>query len=214
MVIDAKEKRDVATADVVGAYLNADMPDFVVLKLVGSAVDIMCMVNPKYKKFVTHENGKRHQGYELSHDLKPKKIDTCLMIPRAIAMQSKLDDSSVLMLLIKIQEYYKKTQYTKVIVNVTSFFACSEQSDQIKLNKKDLTKLCLKMLVRSKKFVEGKTAQVSPFTPDYDSMTDVPIVDAANAYDCPITLKTYIIVCHNALYVPAMDHNLVPPFIL
>jgi hypothetical protein len=59
MVIDAKEKRDVATADVVGAYLNADMPDFVVLKLVGSAVDIMCMVNPKYKKFVTHENGKR-----------------------------------------------------------------------------------------------------------------------------------------------------------
>jgi hypothetical protein len=34
----------------------------------------------------------------------------------------------------------------------------------------------------------GKTAQVSPFTPDYDSMTDVPIVDAAIAYDCPITL--------------------------
>ena len=52
MMIDAREKRDVATADVVGAYLNADMPDFVVLKLVGSAVDIMCKVNVKYKKFV------------------------------------------------------------------------------------------------------------------------------------------------------------------
>ena len=58
MVIDAQEKRDVATADVVGAYLNADMPDFVVLKLVSSAVDIMCTVNVKYKKFVSYENGK------------------------------------------------------------------------------------------------------------------------------------------------------------
>ena len=59
MMIDAREKRDVATANVVRAYLNADMPDFVVLKLVGSAVDIMCEVNEKYKKFVTYENGKK-----------------------------------------------------------------------------------------------------------------------------------------------------------
>jgi hypothetical protein len=28
LIIDAKEERDVATADVVGAYLNADMKDF------------------------------------------------------------------------------------------------------------------------------------------------------------------------------------------
>ena len=59
IIIDAYEKRDVATADVVGAYLNADMPDFTVMKLTGEAVNIMCRVNPKYKDFVTVEKGKR-----------------------------------------------------------------------------------------------------------------------------------------------------------
>jgi hypothetical protein len=58
-MIDAKERCDVATADVEGAYLHADMEDFVLLKLVGKAVDIMCQVNPKYEKFVVIENGKK-----------------------------------------------------------------------------------------------------------------------------------------------------------
>jgi len=35
------------------------MEDFVILKLVGEAVDIMCQVNPKYKKFVVVEHGKK-----------------------------------------------------------------------------------------------------------------------------------------------------------
>ena len=34
LMIDAKERRDVATADVEGPYLHADMEDFVLLKLV------------------------------------------------------------------------------------------------------------------------------------------------------------------------------------
>jgi hypothetical protein len=59
LMIDAKEGRDVATADVEGAYLHADMEDFVILKLAGEAVDIMCQVNPKYKKFVVVEHGKK-----------------------------------------------------------------------------------------------------------------------------------------------------------
>jgi hypothetical protein len=59
LMIDAKERCDVATADVEGAYLHADMEEFVFLKLVGEAVDIMCQVNPKYEKFVVIENGKK-----------------------------------------------------------------------------------------------------------------------------------------------------------
>jgi len=59
LMIDAKERRDVATADIEGAYLHADMEEFVLLKLVGEAVDVMCQVNPKYEKFVVIENGKK-----------------------------------------------------------------------------------------------------------------------------------------------------------
>jgi len=59
IIIDAFENCDVATADIEGAYLHADMEDFVLLKMVGEAMDIMCNVNPKYVPFVVMENGKR-----------------------------------------------------------------------------------------------------------------------------------------------------------
>jgi hypothetical protein len=35
------------------------MEEFVLLKLVGEAVKIMCQVNPKYENFVVIENGKK-----------------------------------------------------------------------------------------------------------------------------------------------------------
>ena len=59
----------------------------------------------------------------------------------------------------------------------------------------------------------GKLADVSPFTPDYASM-QIRVVDAAVQYDCQYTGKSYILVIRNALHVPAMKHNLLPPFIL
>ena len=59
LLIDAMEERDVGIADVKGAYLLADMKDFVLLKMVGQSVDILCDVNPKYKRYVTFEKGKR-----------------------------------------------------------------------------------------------------------------------------------------------------------
>ena len=61
LVIDAHEKRAVAIFDVPGAYLNADMPEdkFVILKLEGQFVDIMCKVNPEYLKDVRFEYGKK-----------------------------------------------------------------------------------------------------------------------------------------------------------
>ena len=62
--------------------------------------------------------------------------------------------------------------------------------------------------------LSDRTAQVSPFTPEYKSLKEVPIIDAAVAYDCPITDKSFILVFHNALSVPSMEHNLLPPFIL
>jgi len=45
-----------ATADVVGAYLNAEMLDFVLLWLTGDTIDIMCCVNPCYSQYMVFEN--------------------------------------------------------------------------------------------------------------------------------------------------------------
>jgi len=59
LLIDAFEKRDVAMADVVGAYLNAKMLDFVLLQLSGDTVDMMCRVNPRYSQYIVLENGEK-----------------------------------------------------------------------------------------------------------------------------------------------------------
>jgi hypothetical protein len=58
IIIDAKERRDVATEDEVGAYLNADMKDFTLMKLTGDAVGIMIQVNKAYEAFATTKHGK------------------------------------------------------------------------------------------------------------------------------------------------------------
>ena len=57
IVIEAIEKRDVATFDVPGACLNALMTeeDKVIMKFRGNFVDIMCEVNKEYESHVTCE---------------------------------------------------------------------------------------------------------------------------------------------------------------
>ena len=59
LLVDAHEKRDVATADVAGAYLHAKLEDFTLLKMEGDSVDIMCEVNEDYRQFVTYERGRK-----------------------------------------------------------------------------------------------------------------------------------------------------------
>ena len=59
IMVDAYEGRDVATADVVEAYLKAYMDEFVVMKVSGASVDVLCKMNEKYKKFVVVEGNSR-----------------------------------------------------------------------------------------------------------------------------------------------------------
>ena len=59
----------------------------------------------------------------------------------------------------------------------------------------------------------GRSCDVSPFTTDYKPMT-VPLVDAAVKYESPYDERVYILVVRNALYVPSMEYNLIPPFML
>jgi Reverse transcriptase (RNA-dependent DNA polymerase) len=59
IIVDAYENRDVGTADVAGAYLKADMKDFVIMKFTGESVDILCTMNPAHVPFVVVEHGKK-----------------------------------------------------------------------------------------------------------------------------------------------------------
>ena len=59
LIIDAKDRRDVAIANVVGAYLKANMFDYVTVKLTGKTINVMCEVSNEYEKLIAIENGKR-----------------------------------------------------------------------------------------------------------------------------------------------------------
>ena len=59
MMIDAKEGRNVAIADVICAYLLANMKDYVLIQLIGEPVEIMCGISEEYQKCVTVEKGKK-----------------------------------------------------------------------------------------------------------------------------------------------------------
>ena len=60
-MLGAYECRGVAIFDVLGAYLNADMPDekYVRLKLEGNLLDIMWDVNPDHIPNICYKNGKK-----------------------------------------------------------------------------------------------------------------------------------------------------------
>ena len=60
----------------------------------------------------------------------------------------------------------------------------------------------------------GNFATVTPFSPDLPVLEKVEIGDAAMCYDDPVTLRTYILVMRNALLIPTMNHNLLPPFLV
>jgi hypothetical protein len=58
-MIYAKEGRHVATADIPGAFMQADMDEVVHMRLKGMMIDLLMNVAPEYGPYVTIENGKR-----------------------------------------------------------------------------------------------------------------------------------------------------------
>lgn len=59
LVINAIENRFVANEDVPGAYLQTSMPDFVLIKVTGKSVDVLCQTNKRYVSDIVKENGKQ-----------------------------------------------------------------------------------------------------------------------------------------------------------
>ena len=58
-VIEASEGRDVATVDIPGAFMHADIDEAVHVKFEGAIEDMLVKLDPKlYRKYVKDENGK------------------------------------------------------------------------------------------------------------------------------------------------------------
>jgi hypothetical protein len=56
-----------------------------------------------------------------------------------------------------------------------------------------------------------QSASVSPFLQSLGSITDVCIVTAAIAYDCPDTFTTFILHFPQSLYIPGLENPLIAP---
>ena len=59
----------------------------------------------------------------------------------------------------------------------------------------------------------GSRVDVHAYSPDYPAKS-APLVHAAIQYDCPYNGMSYIFLVYNAVYVPSMENNLIPPFLL
>ena len=58
-IIDTFEGRDVATADIKGAFLNTTMSKFIVVKLINKQVDIISKIDSMHDKYITYEKGRK-----------------------------------------------------------------------------------------------------------------------------------------------------------
>ena len=59
LTVSAAERRKIISWDVESVYLLADQDDFIVVKLTGESVDVLCDVDNGYKEYVTLEKGKK-----------------------------------------------------------------------------------------------------------------------------------------------------------
>ena len=60
----------------------------------------------------------------------------------------------------------------------------------------------------------GKSCTVNPFKYFLISVKDIPITLDEIDYDWLYSHKCYILICRNALYIPNMEDNLLPSFIM
>ena len=69
LLIDTREKRDVATAYIVGAYLFVKTNERVLVKLTRQVLDVLCSMNKKYGEYVIVENRGKYHIFEINESI-------------------------------------------------------------------------------------------------------------------------------------------------
>ena len=102
------------------------------------------------------------------------------------------------------------TYVSEAIMKPTSDMEASSDDPRAELDSHDNM-----VFLRLNSFVldaAGRTFNVQPFSIDLGMARNVPIADGGLACDCPFIGKVNVLVLRNALHVPSVDHNLIPPF--
>ena len=60
----------------------------------------------------------------------------------------------------------------------------------------------------------NRTCNVQTFDPSLGIASKTPIVDGAVVYKCPYTGDIYVLIVRNALYIPHLRNDLIPPFLM
>ena len=55
-------------------------------------------------------------------------------------------------------------------------------------------------------------ADITAFSDEVGQMLEVPIIDSLILYKNPSSGEKFLLVVRNQLYVPSINHNLIPPF--
>ena len=60
----------------------------------------------------------------------------------------------------------------------------------------------------------NRTCNVHPFDPSLGIAPKIPTMDGAVVYEYPYTGEIYVLTVRNALYIPHLRSNLIPPFVM
>ena len=60
----------------------------------------------------------------------------------------------------------------------------------------------------------GKSSDARPLSNECSNMKRVPIIYAELEYNFKHTIKTYLLMMSNTIYITSMEKNLIPPFIM
>jgi Reverse transcriptase (RNA-dependent DNA polymerase). len=123
LMSDTMEGRDVAISNIVGAYLNARMKEFVAMKVIGREAELMCELNPAWKRHLRYDK----RGRAVLYMRLKKALYGCL---RSALLRYELYSSTLKDMGFKLNPY-DQCVANKVINGSTCMICCYVDDNKI-----------------------------------------------------------------------------------